>query len=57
MACMAAAALPASAADSFLKLVPDAASGFVVINRPAATDAKVQKLGAAARVPAPARWR
>ncbi len=47
------AASAATAADDFLKLVPDSALGFVVINRPAAADAKLQALGRRMQIPMP----
>ena len=37
----------ASAAEDVLRLVPDSAAGLVVINRPAALDAKIQSAGPA----------
>ena len=43
----------APAAEDFLKLVPDSALGFVVINRPDAADAKLQALGRYIQLPMP----
>ena len=42
-----------SAGEEVLKLVPDLASGFLVINRPAAVDAKLQTLGREMQLPVP----
>jgi hypothetical protein len=54
MACvMLLAASAAPAADDFLKLVPDSALGFAVINRPAAVDARLQALGRQMQLPLP----
>lgn len=51
LACVIPAASRASAADDFLSLVPDAAAGFVVINQPAALDAKLQTLARQVQLP------
>ncbi|MGO8751332.1 MAG: hypothetical protein ACLQNE_35750 [Thermoguttaceae bacterium] len=47
------AATPAPAADEVLKLVPDSALGFVVVNRLGAVDAKIQELGRQMQIPLP----
>ena len=41
------------AEDDILKLVPEQALGFVVLNRPAAADAKLQELGQQLKLPIP----
>ncbi len=41
------------AEDEILKLVPEQALGFVVVNRPAAADAKLQQLGREMKLPIP----
>jgi hypothetical protein len=43
----------ALAADDILKLVPDSALGFVVLNGPGAADAKLQQLGREMQLPIP----
>jgi tetratricopeptide (TPR) repeat protein len=43
----------APAGEEILKLVPDGASGFLVINRPAAADAKILALGREMQLPVP----
>ena len=43
----------ALAAEDVLKLVPDAASGFLLINQPGATDAKLQGLAREMAIPLP----
>jgi hypothetical protein len=43
----------AAAGEDILMLVPDGASGFLVINRPAAADAKIQALGREMQLPVP----
>ena len=54
MACVLLLAVAAApAAEDFLKLVPDSALGFVVLNRPAATDAKLQALARHMQLPVP----
>jgi hypothetical protein len=50
------AASVATAAEDLLKLVPDSALGFVVLNRPAAVDAKLQALGRHMQLPVPGLW-
>ena len=47
------AATLASAADEILKLVPDSALGFAVINRLGAIDSKIQELGRQVQIPLP----
>jgi len=44
---------PAQAADDILRLVPDSALGFVVVNGPGAVDAKLQELGRQMQLPIP----
>ena len=44
-------ALPAPAAEDILKLVPESALGFVVLNRPADLDAKLQSLAGKLQLP------
>jgi hypothetical protein len=46
-------ACSAQAAEEILKLVPVTASGFLLINHPAAVDAKIQALGQQMQLPAP----
>ena len=53
MACVLCGRVAAPAAEEILKLVPDSALGFVVINRPAAVDAKLQALGRQMQLPVP----
>ena len=43
----------ARAEDDILRLVPQQALGFVVVNRPAAADAKLQQLGQQMKLPIP----
>jgi tetratricopeptide (TPR) repeat protein len=43
----------APAAEEILKLVPDSASGFLLVNHPAAADAKIQALGREMQLPVP----
>ena len=47
------AASLATAADDYLKLVPDSAWGFVAVNRPAEVDAKIQALASEMQLPIP----
>jgi tetratricopeptide (TPR) repeat protein len=47
------AASLAPAGEDILKLVPDGASGFLMINRPADVDAKIQALGREMQLPVP----
>jgi hypothetical protein len=44
---------PVRAAEEILKLVPNSASGFAVINRPGGLDAKLQALGREMQLPVP----
>ena len=53
LAAMAGMAGQARAEDDILKLVPEQALGFVVVNRPAAADAKLQQLGQQMKLPIP----
>ncbi|MHB1033612.1 MAG: hypothetical protein ACYC35_16580 [Pirellulales bacterium] len=46
-------ATPATATDNVLKLVPDSALGFVVVNCPSDADAKLQELGRQMQLPIP----
>jgi hypothetical protein len=47
------AAAPARAAENVLKLVPDSALGFLLVNRPAEVDGKLQELGRQMQLPVP----
>ena len=51
------AASLATAADDYLKLVPDSTWGFIAVNRPAALDGKLQDLGRRCRFRFHPRWR
>ena len=54
MVCVLLVAAPlASAAEDILKLVPESAWGFVVVNQPAAADAKLQALARQVQLPLP----
>lgn len=46
----------APAAEDILRLVPDSALGLVVVNRPAAVDARLQALGRQMQLPLPGLW-